>query len=106
MIPNHQQFIDAIQAKKKVCVRYYSKADSGVLDRVCAPLDYGPGGGVPDGLNRYWIWDYDSNTGTHPLGLLPQQIVDVQVLGEVFDPAAFGVGPWLWSVARDWGLRT
>lgn len=91
MIPNHTQFIGAIQEKKKVCVRFYSKADSGVLDRVCAPMDYGPGGSVPDGLNRYWLWDYASDTGSHTLGLVPQQIVDLQVLGESFDPAQFAL---------------
>ena len=103
MIPNHKQFIEAIHAKKKVCVRFYSKADSGVLDRVCAPMDYGPGGEIKDGLNRYWLWDYTSNTGPHTLGLVPQQIVDLQVLGEVFDPSEFRETPPKWSIARDWG---
>ena len=41
MIPNHTRFIEAIHEKKKVCVRFYCKADSGVLDRVCVPMDYG-----------------------------------------------------------------
>jgi hypothetical protein len=103
MIPNHPRFIEAIGQKKKVSVRFYSTADSGVLDRVCAPMDYGPGGGFPDGLHRYWLWDYTSNTDTHTLGLLPQQIVDLQVLGEVFDPAELGASPWEWSIPRDWG---
>jgi hypothetical protein len=103
MIPNHQQFIEAINEKKKVCVRYYSKPDSGVLDRVCAPLDYGPGNETQDGLNRYWLWDYASAAGAHALGLVPQQIVDLKVLGEVFDPAAFGVQPAPWSIPRAWG---
>ena len=91
MIPKHDQFIAAMNEKKKICVRFYSKPDSGVLDRVCAPMDYGPGSACQDGLNRYWLWDYASTTGNHTLGLLPQQIVDLQVLGEVFDPADFGV---------------
>jgi hypothetical protein len=105
MIPNHKQFIEAISEKKKVSLRYYSKADSGVLDRVCAPMDYGSGGEIQDGLNRYWLWDYAANTNTHTLGLLPQQIVDLQVLGEVFNPADFGVGPWQWSIPRDWNTH-
>lgn len=92
MIPKHPQFIEAINAKKKVCVRFYSKPDSGVLDRVCAPMDYGPGRDSKDGLNRYWLWDYLSDTGSHTLGLMPQQIVDLQVLGEEFDPAQFTLG--------------
>ena len=88
MIPNHAQFLAAIQEKKKVCVRFYSKPDSGVLDRICAPMSYGPGE-LLDGLNRYWVWDYASDAGSHTLGLVSPQIVDLQVLGEVFDPAEF-----------------
>jgi hypothetical protein len=103
MIPNHPRFVEAINEKKKVSVSFYSTADSGVLDRVCAPMDYGPGGGNPDGLNRYWLWDYSGTTATHTLGLLPQQIVDLRVLGELFDPAAFGIKPWPWAIPRNWG---
>ena len=102
MIPNHKQFIEAIKEKKKVSLRFYSKADSGVIDLVCAPLDYGPGTGTPDGVNRYSLWDYTSNTGSHLLEMLPEQILDLSVLGAVFDPAGFGVPPHAWSIPRDW----
>ena len=87
MIPNHAQFLGAIKEKKKVSVRFYSLPDTGVLDRICAPMSYGPGGGIHDGLNRYWLWNYASDTGVHTLGLVPKQIVDLSVLGEIFDPA-------------------
>ena len=102
MIPNHPRFIEAIHAKKKVCVRYYSQADNDVLDRVCAPLDYGPGGEFNDGLNRYWLWDYAITTGSHTLSLLPRQILELQVLGELFDPAQIESASREWSVVRDW----
>jgi hypothetical protein len=105
MIRNHKQFIEAIQEKKKVCLRLYSKADRGVIDLVCAPMDYGPGGGIQDGVNRYWLWDYTSNTGSPSLGLLPEQVLDVRVLGEVFDPSQIEVAPTPWSIPRDWGVR-
>ena len=92
MIAQHTQFTAAIQARKKVCVRFYSPPDSGVLDRVCAPMDYGPGEN-PDGLNRYWLWDYANPTGARTRGLIPQQILDLQVLGGGFDPLEFTQGP-------------
>ena len=103
MIPNHKQFIEAIKEKKKVCLRFYSIADSGVIDLVCAPLDYGPGAETPGGVNRYWLWDHTSNTGSPTLGLLPEQVLDIRVLGMVFNPAEFGLAPPTWSVPRDWG---
>lgn len=102
MIPNHKQFIEAINDKHKVCLRFYSRADSEVIDLVCAPIDYGPGAGVQDGVNRYWLWDYSSNTGSPLLGLLPEQVLDIRVLAEVFDPAELRAPGSTWSVPRDW----
>ena len=93
MIPNHKQFIEAIKEKNKVCLRFYSRADSGVIDLVCAPMDYGPGADTHDGVNRYWLWDYSNNTGSQTLGLLPEQVLDLRILGELFDPADFNVPP-------------
>ena len=106
MIPNHKQFIEAIKEKRKVCLRFYSKADTGVVDLVCAPMDYGPGAGIPDGVNRYSLWDYTSNNGSHTLSLLPGQVLDLRVLGEVFDPAQIEVASPQWSIPRDWGTQS
>ena len=102
MIPTHKQFIEAIHAKNKVCVRFYSAADSGVVDRVCAPLDYGTGGKFEDGLNRYWFWDYSGNAELRVLSLVPEQITDLRVLGETFDPAQLDAGITHWSEPREW----
>lgn len=104
MIPNHARFIEAINEKKKVSVRFYSKADNGVLDRICAPMSYGQSSESEDELNRYWLWDYGSNTASHTLGLVPQQIVDLQVLGEVFDPAQFNIASSPVSGSQTGGL--
>jgi hypothetical protein len=93
MIPNHKQFIEAIKEKHKVCLRFYSRADSGVTDLVCAPMDYGPGADAHDGVNRYWFWDYSSNMGSPTLGLLPEQVLDLRILGQSFDPADFNAPP-------------
>jgi hypothetical protein len=102
MIPNHPRFIEALHAKKKVWVKFYSPVDNGILEHVCAPMDYGPGVEPPDGLHRYWLWDYTSTTEPHTLGLIPQQIVQLEVLGEEFNPADFGVRPAPWCIPRDW----
>lgn len=93
MIPNHKQFIDAITEKKKVCLRFYSKADTGVVDLVCAPMSYGLGPDAGQDVNRYWFWDYSSNTGSPTLGLLPGQVLDLRILGQVFDTADFNAPP-------------
>ena len=105
MIPNHPDFIEAIHERKKVNVRFYSTPDADVVDRICAPLDYGPGAENPDGTNRYWLWDFTSVSGSKILGLAPQQILDMHMLGEMFEPNQLHppLAPQ-WSVPRTWGL--
>jgi len=103
MITRHQQFIEAIQSKRKVWLQHFSAADSAVIDLVCAPMDYGPAMVRPDGVNRYRLWDYTSNNGSNLLALLPEQILELSVLGETFDPSDFGEPPARWSIPRDWG---
>ena len=100
MIPNHAHFIEALKDKKKVRVKFNSKADGGVLERICAPLAYGPAGEFNDGLNRYWLWDYANNTGACALGLIPQQIIDLQILDEEFNPAELTITPSSTSAAH------
>ncbi len=102
MISNHTQFVAAIAELKQVNVRFYSVPDSGVVDRVCAPLDYGPGGGVPDGLNRYWLWNLTVGQGPQLLSLVPEQIESLDVLGGVFDPAQLDLAPLPWTIPRPW----
>jgi hypothetical protein len=33
-------------------------------------------------------------------------VVELQVLGETFDPADFGDHAWPWAIARDWGSQS
>jgi len=87
MIHKHTQFIEAINARTKIRMRLRCEAGGIAPHRLCAPMDYGPGGEAQDWLHRYWVWDYGSAPGNHTLGLLPQQIADFQILNEVFDPA-------------------
>jgi hypothetical protein len=103
MIPNHEQFIEAIQQKRKVALRFYSTADSQVIDLVCAPMDYGAATEAPAGVNRYLLWDYTSNNGSHNLSLLPEQVLDLRLLGDLFDPALIYSRPMRWSIPREWG---
>lgn len=89
MITNHEQFLAAIRQHKLVRIAFYSLPDNGVVDRECAPLDYSPSPGAGDTANRYWVWDRIHSAGTNPLGLSPDQIVSLEVLGKDFDPASY-----------------
>jgi len=91
MIPNHSDFLEAIRRQKLVRVAFYSLPDHGTVDRECAPLDYAPAPDGSDPANRYWVWDWAGTAGANPLGLLPDQIVSLELLGKDFNPADFPV---------------
>lgn len=93
MIPNHDEFLAALQAHKLLRIVFYSSPDDGTVDRECAPLRYGASPGAGDVRNRYWVWDPLETCGANPLGLLPAQIVSLHVLGKTFDAAPFAEPP-------------
>jgi hypothetical protein len=102
-------FIAAIHAKKKVRLKFFSKEDGTTLVRTCAPMDFGPSRRAKNNDDRFHFWDYDSDTRTHTLSLLPNQIVSIEVLPDVFEPSEFitwstATSPWF--VARDWGTNS
>lgn len=98
-----ETFIQAIHNKQKVRVKFYSKEDRGILLRTCAPMDYGPSRRSKRKNNRYHLWDYDSDTRNHVLSLNPEQVIEIQLLSEGFNPAEFVTWNTDWIVPRDWG---
>jgi hypothetical protein len=98
------EFIGAIQTKSKIRLTFYSKEDGHALTRTCAPMDYGPSRRAHNKSDRYHSWDYDSDTERHTLSLLPDQVINIEVLPEHFDPAEFVTWQPDWLVQRDWGV--
>ena len=100
------QFIQAIHDKRKVRLTFYSKEDGGLLTRKCAPMDYGPSRRAKQKNDRFHFWDYDSDTQKHTLSLNPEQISNLQVLDDTFEPAEFitwDITKSPWFISRDWG---
>ena len=102
----HGAFVAAIQSKNKIRLTFYSKEDGSQIVRTCAPMDYGPSRRAANKSDRFHLWDYDSDTKSHTLSLLPDQIVGMEVLPDHFEPADFvtwntATSPWF--VARNWG---
>ena len=101
------QFVAAIHSKNKIRLTFYSKEDGTQIVRTYSAMDYGPSRRAANKDDRFHLWDYDSDTKSHTLSLLPNQIVSIDVLPEHFDPAEFvtwstATSPWF--VARNWGL--
>lgn len=101
-----EEFIEAIQKRRMVSVKFFSEEDMGVLTRKCAPMDYGSTRKYRDGRDRYHLWDYESDETPHPLLIVPESIESLQVLDETFDPAGFVTWDTVtspWHISRDWG---
>ena len=96
-------FVDAIHSKNKILLTFHSKEDGHALTRTCAPMDYGPSTRTRNKNDRFHSWDYDSDQGSHTLSLLPNQIINIEVLPDIFDPAEFVTWRPNWIVQRDWG---
>lgn len=100
------KFIAAIQERRKIKLTFFSKDDRGYITRVCAPLDYGPSKRSKIPVNKFHLWDYESDKRQHPLSIEQRQIKELDVLDEKFDPVSFitwDVKQSPWFVKRDWG---
>jgi len=101
-----ERFIQAIREKRRVKISFYSKEDQSLLIRKCAPMDYGPSRRASQQNDRFHVWDYESDTQKHTLSLNPEQVSNIEVLDETFEPSEFVT--WdtkqsKWFVPRDWG---
>jgi hypothetical protein len=103
MHPDHAVFVESLASKHRVRLTFFSKEDRTHLVRTCAPMDFGPSRRAKDGFDRYHFWDFDSDSGSHVLSLLPNQIVQIAQLEDTFDPAGFVTWTPAWFLPRDWG---
>jgi hypothetical protein len=103
---NVSEFISAIKTKKVILVRFLSKEDGRIIERICYPMDYGPSRKAKEKNDRFHIWDQGSDEKPHTLSLNPEQIVEIVILNDNFDPSSFikwdtKKSPWF--IERDWG---
>lgn len=98
-----RQFIDALHSRNRVRLTFNSKEDGRALTRECAPLDFAPGTRSSNKDDRFHFWDYDSDQGAHVLSLLPEQVVNLEVLATSFAPSEFVKWKPNWKVPRNWG---
>jgi hypothetical protein len=99
-------FTQAINTKSKLQVTFFSKEDNNSLTRLCAPFDIGPSSRAKDKADRYHFWDYDSDTKSHTLSLIDEQVIDIKILDEKFEPSEiinWNFKPNSWHLQRNWG---
>lgn len=101
---SNEQFLKAIHEKRVLSVKLISD-EKGTITRKCIPFDFGPSRKYKDGLNRYHFWDLDSPDGSHNLSILPERLLEIEILDETFNPEDFVKWrkPYNWFVKRNWG---
>jgi len=106
MHPDHEVFLEALAAKRRVSLRFFSKKEGREKTRVCAPLDYGPLRGASEPVPHYQLWDLEAKRKPLNIAVTAEDVRSVTILEETFDPAAiitWSFKPNAWHVARDWG---
>jgi hypothetical protein len=104
---DHNIFLSSLSKKEKVVLEFHSKEDGYILKRKCAPMDFGPSRTSNDKIDRYHLWDYESDAKMHNLSLRSEQIISIVPTNEMFDPGEFITwdlkkSPWFYK--RDWGI--
>lgn len=100
---DHANFLKGITSQQKIRLRFFSKEDGAELERECAPMDFGPSNRTAESSNRYHSWDFESDQKNHTLSLLRDQIKQIELLDESFDPTEFVKWTPAWFTKRDWG---
>ena len=66
-------------------------------------MDIGPSSRAKDKSDKFHMWDYESDEKPHTVSLKPNQIQNIEVTEETFEPSEFIT--WLpkWFIIRGWG---
>jgi hypothetical protein len=102
-----EKFLGAIDGKFKIKVTFEAK-EKGQVTRTCIPFDFGPSqkADAIDRSDKYHMLDLDSPDKPHNLALSENQIFEIEVLDERFDPAGYVTWQPNWIYPRDWGNKS
>lgn len=104
MHSDHQVFVDALVAKKRLSVHFRDK-EGRMVTRICAPLDFGPLRGATEQDDRYQLWNLEGRRKPLNIALREVDVESFTALEETFDPASiitWAFKPNAWKLPRDW----
>lgn len=104
-LEKHQIFIENINNKRKMNVKFHSNKTNQIENREIAPLDYGELSRSKNNKQYYFVWDFQWTNKPHPIPLSPEKIIHIETIDEIFDPYLFidwdtNKNPW--KVKRNW----
>ena len=80
----HDIFIQGIEQKRRIKLTFFCMEHQRNLVRQCAPLHYSRGKIEGDGLDCYYLWDFESDDGNKVLALPQSRIVSMELTEDTF----------------------
>ena len=84
MHSDHEVFVRGIERKIKLKVTFLNDESSNELVRRCGPLYYSGGRVEADGLDCYYLWDFEADEGYNFIALSPERIVSMECTEDAF----------------------
>ncbi len=105
MIKFYDELEQAIQQTKKVEIRFKEKETWILKDRVCIPYDFGKTKKIKKDMFHFYDLNPD-DWKTHNLSLNPEQIIDLIILEDKFNPCDYVKWDWPynWNIQRNWWI--
>jgi hypothetical protein len=85
---DHEIFVKSIQDKKKVKLTFIINERGDIKDRLFGPIFYSAHI-AGDDSDCYYLWDFESSTNNHFLGIPSPQIMSMELSKETFDLVEF-----------------
>jgi len=87
---DHDVFVRAMAARKKVVLTFLEGDSEATRTTVCGPVFYTPAAGEGEEW-CYYVWDFQQKAGKHLLVLLSGRIVSIKPSDEYFERSGFTI---------------
>ena len=85
---DHEIFVKSIQDKKKVKLTFVINEHGDIRNGLFGPIFYSASI-AGDDSDCYYLWDFESSTSNHFLGIPSSQIMSIELTKETFDLVEF-----------------
>jgi hypothetical protein len=101
-VEKKELMLKSIHKKQLVKVKFNSK-EKGIIERTCVPFDIGISRKYRSSDEWFHYYDLNSPSGEHNLPILPENLIEINILETGFDPKDYVYWKPNWFVSRNWG---
>ena len=82
----HEIFAQGVKDGKKIELTFFTEEDLVKVVKICAPIDYNPGRRATDESSLYYFLSFEDDNSCYALSLSPNQIINMKLTEDSFDP--------------------